>query len=70
MGDYQYGKKNINFKKVDKEFIEKLENIKGQALHAETLEFEHPTKNKWVAFKSKVPDNFQKMLDLLDKLSS
>ena len=70
LGDYQYGKKNNNFKKVDKDFIQKLENIRGQALHAETLEFEHPTKKKWVAFKSDVPDNFKKMLDLLNKLSS
>ena len=70
IGDNQYGKKNLRFKKINKIFLEKLINIKGQALHAQTLEFEHPTKKKWVIFKSNVPDEFKKMLDLLNKLNS
>ena len=70
VGDNQYGKKNIKFKRIDKIFLEKLINIKGQALHAQTLEFEHPTKRKWVSFKTNVPDDFKKMLDLLNKLHS
>ena len=70
IGDNQYGKKNIKFKRIDKIFLEKLINIKGQALHAQTLEFQHPTKRKWVNFKTNVPDDFKKMLDLLDKLHS
>ena len=70
IGDNQYGKKNIKFKRIDKIFLEKLNNIKGQALHAQTLEFEHPTKRKWVSFKTNVPDDFKKMLDLLNKLHS
>ena len=44
IGDEQYGKKNIKFKKVNKLFLENLNLIKGQALHAKTLEFNHPTK--------------------------
>ena len=70
IGDNQYGKKNLKFKRIDKIFLEKLINIKGQALHAQTLEFEHPTKRKWVSFKTNVPDDFKKMLDLLNKLHS
>ena len=70
IGDNQYGKKNIKFKRIDKIFLEKLINIKGQALHAQTLEFEHPTKRKLVSFKTNVPDDFKKMLDLLNKLHS
>ncbi len=70
IGDNQYGKKNIKFKRINKIFLEKLINIKGQALHAQTLEFEHPTKRKWVSFKTNVPDDFKKMLDLLNKLHS
>ena len=70
IGDNQYGKKNIKFKRIDKIFLEKLINIKGQALHAQTLEFQHPTKRKWVSFKTNVPDDFKKMLDLLNKLHS
>jgi 23S rRNA pseudouridine1911/1915/1917 synthase len=70
LGDNQYGKKNIKFKKISKDFLDKLDNINGQALHAKTLEFIHPTKNKWVSFKSELPVDFKKMLNLLNNLSS
>ena len=70
LGDKQYGKKNVKFKKISKDFLDKLDNINGQALHAKTLEFIHPTKNKWVSFKSELPVDFKKMLNLLNNLSS
>ncbi|MDC0433782.1 RluA family pseudouridine synthase [Pelagibacteraceae bacterium] len=70
LGDKQYGKKNMKFKKINKEFFNKLSELDGQALHAETLEFIHPTKKKWVSFKSKLPKDFKKTLDLLNNLSS
>ena len=44
LGDKQYGKKNIKFKKVNKDFFNLLSKLGGQALHAQTLEFIHPTK--------------------------
>jgi len=69
LGDKQYGKKNLKFKKIDKEFFNKLSKLNGQALHAQTLEFLHPSKKKMVSFKSKLPLDFKKMLDLLNKLS-
>ncbi|MDC0618964.1 RluA family pseudouridine synthase [Pelagibacteraceae bacterium] len=69
LGDKQYGKKNIKFKKVNKEFFNKLTKLNGQALHAQTLEFVHPTKKKHVSFDSKLPLDFKKTLDLLNKLS-
>ena len=69
LGDKQYGKKNIKFKKINKEFFNKLSALDGQALHAQTLEFIHPTKKKWVSFKSKLPIDFKKTLDLLNNLS-
>ena len=69
LGDKQYGKKNIKFKKVNKEFFNKLAKLNGQALHAQTLEFIHPIKKKIVSFKSNLPLDFKKMLDLLNNLS-
>ena len=46
LGDKQYGKKNIKFKKINDEFLYRLNELSGQALHAKTLEFTHPkTKN-------------------------
>ena len=69
LGDNQYGKKKIKFKKVNKIFSEILDELKGQALHAQTLGFNHPTKNKWMNFQSDLPSDFKKMLNLLKKLN-
>ena len=69
LGDKQYGKKNIRFKKINNEFLSKLNNLSGQTLHAKTLEFIHPTTKKWMAFNSSLPDGFKKILNLLENLS-
>ena len=69
IGDKQYGKKNIKFKKINENFSNILSSFNGQALHAKSLGFIHPTTNKWVNFESKLPDDFKKMLNLLNKLS-
>ena len=69
LGDKQYGKKNLKFKKINKEFSSLLSNLGGQALHAQTLGFIHPSKKKMVSFKSSLPSDFKKMLDLLDNLA-
>ena len=70
IGDNQYGKTNIRFKKASNNFLQNLNNIRGQALHAKTLSFIHPTKKKLVNFKSKLPEDFKKMLNFLNKFSS
>jgi len=69
LGDKQYGKKNIKFKKIDKEFENKLSFLNGQALHAISLGFNHPVKKKIMEFNSELPNNFKKILNLLEKLS-
>ncbi|RPH01119.1 MAG: RluA family pseudouridine synthase [Candidatus Pelagibacter sp. TMED153] len=70
LGDNQYGKKNIKFKKINEDFLKKLSILNGQALHAKSLGFLHPSKNKWVNFESELPNDFKKLLDLLKNLSS
>ena len=70
IGDKKYGKKNIKFKSINKEFIEILNDLDGQILHAKTLEFIHPSQNKMLKFNSDLPNNFKKILHLLAKLSS
>jgi 23S rRNA pseudouridine1911/1915/1917 synthase len=69
LGDKQYGKKNIKFKKVDKDFETKLKLLNRQALHAKSLGFIHPTSKKFISFDSKIPNDYKKLLDLLNKLS-
>ena len=70
LGDTQYGKKNLKFKKISQEFLKRLSDLSGQALHAKSLGFVHPTKNRFVKFDSKLPKDFKKILDLLEKLGS
>ena len=69
LGDKQYGKKNIRFKKINNSFFIKLNKLSGQALHANTLEFIHPKTRKWMSFSSDLPDSFKKILNLLENLS-
>ena len=70
LGDKQYGKKNIRFKKINNEFFIRLNKLSGQALHAKTLGFVHPKTKKWMNFNSELPDSFKKILKLLENLSS
>jgi 23S rRNA pseudouridine1911/1915/1917 synthase len=69
LGDKQYGKKNIKFKKINEDFNKKLLLLNGQALHAKTLGFKHPVNNDLLTFNSKLPKDFNKLLSLLKKLS-
>jgi len=69
LGDKQYGKKNLKFKKINNEFFVKLNKLSGQALHAKTLGFIHPKTKKSMTFNSELPDEFKKILTLLENLS-
>ena len=70
LGDRQYGKKNIKFKKINNNFFIRLNKLSGQALHAKTIEFSHPKTKKWMSFNSNLPDGFENILNLLENLSS
>ena len=70
LGDKQYGKKNIKFKKINNDFFLNLNKLSGQALHAKTLGFAHPKTKKYMSFNSDLPDSFKKLLNLLENLSS
>ena len=50
--------------------FEELNNLSGQALHAKTLKLIHPSTKKLMSFTSDLPDNFKKILNLLENLSS
>lgn len=53
VGDKAYGVK-------DEEF-----NLEGQLLHAERIGFVHPKSQDYMEFSAPIPDNFQKILDIL-----
>ena len=69
LGDKQYGKKHIKFKKINNEFFKSLNELSGQALHAQTIGFVHPTSKKRMNFNSDLPGSFRKILKLLEYLS-
>jgi len=54
LGDLTYGTENKQFK------------VKGHMLHARLLGFIHPTLNSYVEFESKVPVQFQNILNVLE----
>jgi len=70
LGDKKYGKKKLQFKKIDKNFYKILINFNRQALHAKSLGLLHPTKNKLMNFDSKLPQDFKKMLDFLENFDN
>ena len=55
--------------KGNNDFLWKLKNLSGQALHAKTLEFYHPKTKKWMSFDSELPQSFNNLLELLENLS-
>lgn len=55
VGDKLYGHKKQKFV------------LQGQLLHAHTLEFTHPHTKKIVTFSAPLPDDFTRIIDILDK---
>lgn len=55
VGDPLYGIKNQKF------------NLEGQLLHAKIIGFKHPRKNEYLEFDSNLPEDFNKILNILEK---
>jgi len=70
LGDKKYGKKKLQFKKINKSFYKILINFSRQALHAKSLGLIHPTKKKILNFESKLPQDFKKILDFLENFDN
>lgn len=65
--DNEYGGdkilKGTTFTKY-KQFVENcFDLLHGQALHAKTIGFQHPTTAKWMQFDSDLPEGFSKLLE-------
>jgi 23S rRNA pseudouridine1911/1915/1917 synthase len=65
VGDPLYGGPLKLPKGATPELIEALRGFKRQALHAETLEFAHPTSGEPVRSTAKVPADMQHLLHVL-----
>ncbi|MEN9978423.1 MAG: hypothetical protein RLZZ569_1048, partial [Bacteroidota bacterium] len=54
-----------------KQFISNcFDLLPGQALHAKSLGFQHPTKNEWMQFDSDLPSGFQQVLTKWDRYTA
>tara|TARA_Y100000590_G_scaffold47084_1_gene49882 strand:- start:9562 stop:10545 length:984 start_codon:yes stop_codon:yes gene_type:complete len=69
VGDKSYGKTKRNFKKINPNIEQKLNNFNRQALHAKSLGFVHPTTKKEVLFEAKRPEDFDALIKNLEKVS-
>ncbi|MBQ7873010.1 MAG: RluA family pseudouridine synthase [Clostridia bacterium] len=61
LGDEVYGGAKTRFQSLHKDCIH------GQCLHAKELHLTHPTTNMICTFTSELPDDFKRVLDLLEK---
>lgn len=61
LGDEVYGGNKTRFQSLHKDCIH------GQCLHAKELHLTHPTTNMICTFTSELPDDFKRVLDLLEK---
>ena len=65
VGDQKYKKKFKKIKNINKDLEKKIMNLDRQFLHAVSLGFTHPTKNKRMNFKSKLPNDLENILKTL-----
>ena len=69
LGDKSYGKSKRKFKEIDFNIEKKINNFNRQALHAKSLGFIHPTTKKEIFFQARRPDDFNKLVRNLEKIS-
>ncbi len=65
VGDYIYKKRFKKLKNVDPKLEKILKELDRQFLHAKTIGFIHPKKNKEMIFNSVLPDELEKILKML-----
>ena len=70
VGDPEYGGRVRFPKKASMELKEALINFKRQALHSKKLTLMHPASGDLMSWKASLPDDMQKLLDILIKYDS
>ena len=65
VGDEKYKKKFKKIKNIDPSLEKSLTNLNRQFLHAKTIGFIHPKKNKEMIFDSILPKELEKILKML-----
>ncbi len=68
LGDTVYGETRYQSWNIPVETLTALQSLKGQALHAELLGFEHPCTKKRLTFSAPAPEDFENAVQALRKL--
>jgi 23S rRNA pseudouridine1911/1915/1917 synthase len=69
LGDPLYGGRPKHPKQLSDDARARFLNFKRQALHAKSLSFMHPTSQTPLSFTAPLPEDFQELLNALDKAS-
>jgi len=70
LGDFTYGGKVKFPKGATEELKVAIKEFPRQALHAKKLSINHPKDNKELSWKSKLPEDFDNMINILRKYDS
>ncbi len=71
IGDQTYGgRRRLAAKAVGEAVAEAANTFPRQALHAATLGFEHPVTGEWLEFSSPLPDDMERLIEMLRALTS
>ena len=65
LGDKKYKKKFKKFRNINDDLNNLIHKLDRQFLHAKTLGFNHPSKNKEVEFTSNLPQDLNTLLKKL-----
>ena len=67
IGDPLYGNRSRTIAIKDMKLRKLIDQLPGQALHAQTLGFIHPRSGKYLEFSSEIPDTLQNIITYLDQ---
>ena len=65
LGDKHYKKKFKDLNRINNKIKSKILNLKRQFLHAKSLGFSHPNKDKFVKFESKLPPELNNLIKMI-----
>ena len=69
IGDKKYKKKYKKLKNVSREVNVNIMKLRRQFLHAKILGFNHPKSGKKLFFDTNLPDDLEKIINVLGKSS-
>jgi 23S rRNA pseudouridine1911/1915/1917 synthase len=67
VGDPLYGNRSRTIAIKDMELRQLIDQLPGQALHAQSLGFIHPKSRKYLEFFSEIPETLQSIITYLDQ---